>query len=188
MATTRYGAAAKTSQTPYKAPLEEERGVPQELERFDVAQLGAMLKEHRQTRGLSLRRAAEAANVSFSTFTRVENGAQPDLASFTSLCAWLEIPPSKFFVPVAEREHAPIEDAIFHLTNDPRLSPEASASISEILRQMYSNLARQVEPKRLVACHLRAASTLRPGVSERLSGILSDMHDALATKVAAGDL
>lgn len=167
----------------------DEVGPPQEVERFDVAQLGVLLREHRASLSLSLRRAAEEANVSFSTFTRVEAGSQPDLASFTALCAWMGVPPSQFFVPVAIRETEPLEDVIFHLRNDPRLTPEASASISSILKDLYSKLANRIEPQQpLVACHLRAASTLRPGVSERLSSMLSDMHSQLVAKVADGEL
>lgn len=172
-------------QTQSARPSNEE-GPPQAVERLDVTQLGLMLREHRGD--LSLRKAAEAAGVSFSTFTRVESGSQPDLSSFTALCAWMGVPPSRFFVPTAERESEPLDDVIFHLRNDPRLDPEASASIASILRQMYSNLAKQQEPQQLVACHLRTASTLRPGVPDRLSSLLLEMHGQLTAKVADGTL
>lgn len=168
---------------------EEDAGPPIEVERFDVIKLGSVLKEHRLSLGLSLRRAAEAAHVSFSTFTRVESGSQPDLASFTALCAWMGLPPSRFFVPVAERIVAPIDEVVFHLTNDPRLSASASEKMSSLIRDMYESLAKSVEPKgHVVACHLRAASTLRPGVPDRLSSLLLDMHRSLEAKVADGKL
>lgn len=168
--------------------LDETAGPPLELERFDLDKFGAALRAHRDASRLSLRRAAEAANVSFSTFARVEAGSQPDLASFTALCAWMGVPPSTFFVPVAERARESIDDIIGHLRQDPNLSPEASASIGSLLKEMYAKLATRVEPDRLVACHLRAASTLRPGVPDRLSTLLVDMHHALEAKVAAGEL
>lgn len=168
---------------------DDNQGPPLEVERFDVAKLGSVLKEHRLTLGLSLRRAAEAAHVSFSTFARVETGSQPDLASFTALCAWMGLAPSRFFVPVAERIVDPIDEVVFHLTNDPRLSPSASATMSSLLRDMYESLAKTAEPRGpLVACHLRAASTLRPGVSDRLSSLLLDMHKSLEAKIVDGNL
>lgn len=157
-------------------------GRAQEIERLDIARLGAMLRERRGN--LSLRKAAEAANVSFSTFSRVEAGSQPDLTSFTLLCAWLGVPPSEFFTPVNTREVNPIDEAISHLVGDPRLNQEAVSKISTMLKDMYEFLATSEQPEPLVACHLRAASVMRPGVSARLSSLLSDMHTALASQVA----
>lgn len=155
-------------------------------EHLDVSQLGAMLRERRGN--LSLRQAAAEAGVSFSTFTRVEAGAQPDLTSFTLLCAWLGVSPGEFFVPLAEREVAPIDEAIAHLAGDPRLEPDAANKIAEVLRSMYSVLAKAPTQRQVVACHLRAASMLRPGVPRRLNSILGEMHEALVARVAAGEL
>jgi hypothetical protein len=42
---------------------------------------------------------------------RVEADAQPDLASFTLLCAWLGVSPGQFFAPVVQRQVAPIDEA-----------------------------------------------------------------------------
>lgn len=155
-------------------------------ERLDLAQLGAMLREHRGK--LSLRQAAAEAGVSFSTFTRIEAGAQPDLTSFTLLCAWLGVSPGQFFMPVALREVAPIDEAIAHLASDPRLEPDAAAKIADMLRSMYDALAKAPAQRPVVACHLRAASLLRPGAPQRLNSLLGEMHDKLAARVAAGEL
>lgn len=145
-----------------------------------------MLRERRGK--LSLRQAAAEAGVSFSTFTRVEAGAQPDLTSFTLLCAWLGVSPGEFFVPLAEREVAPIDEAIAHLASDPRLEPDAASKIADVLRSMYAVLAKAPTQRQVVACHLRAASMLRPGVPQRLNSILGEMHEALVARVAAGEL
>lgn len=159
-----------------------------EVERLDVSQLGRLVREHRGTQ--SLRQAALAAGVSFSTLTRVEAGAQPDLASFTRLCAWLGVPPSRFFTPVATRAVEPIEDVIQHLHADPRLRPEAATAITNVLREMYASLASDTPSSNapLVACHLRAAPVMRPGVPGRLASLLSDIHRALDERVDRGDL
>lgn len=156
------------------------------VERLDLAQLGAMLRERRGK--LSLRQAAAEAGVSFSTFTRIEAGAQPDLTSFTLLCAWLGISPGQFFTPVSERQVAPIDEVIAHLSADPRLEPEAASKIADVLRNMYDVLAKAPTQRQVVACHLRAASVLRPGVPHRLNVLLGEMHQKLAARVAAGEL
>lgn len=155
------------------------------MERLDLTQLGAMLRERRGK--LSLRQAAAEAGVSFSTFTRIEAGAQPDLTSFTLLCAWLGLSPGQFFMPTALREVAPIDEAIAHLASDPRLEPDAASKIAEMLRSMYDVLAKPAQ-RQVVACHLRAASMLRPGVPERLNSLLGEMHSKLAARVSAGEL
>lgn len=164
----------------------DDDGLVQSVERLDVAQLGSMLREHRGK--LSLRQAAEAAGVSFSTFTRVESGSQPDLTSFTLLCAWLGVSPSEFFTPVNPREVQPLDEAISHLQSDPRLEPAAADRIANMLKDMYFALAKTQAPQTVVACHLRAAAVMRPGVAGRLSSLLSEMQDKLAADVAAGRL
>lgn len=155
-------------------------------EQIDLAQLGALLRERRGS--LSLRQAAAEAGVSFSTLTRVEAGAQPDLTSFTLLCGWLGVSPAQFFMPVAERRVTPIDEVIAHLSADPRLGSDAASKIASVLRNMYDVLATTPAQRPVVACHLRAASALRPGVPHRLNSLLSAMHDGLAERVAAGEL
>jgi transcriptional regulator with XRE-family HTH domain len=145
-----------------------------------------MLRERREH--LSLRQAAGEAGVSFSTFTRIEAGAQPDLTSFILLCSWLGVSPGQFFNPIAAREVAPIDEAIAHLVADPRLGPEAAGKIADVLRGMYDALAKAPVHRQIVACHLRAAGVLRPGVPQRLNSLLNEMHDKLTAKVAAGEL
>lgn len=157
-----------------------------EVERLDLAQLGSLLRERRGH--LSLRQAAADAGVSFSTFTRIEGGSQPDLTSFTLLCAWLGVSPTQFFTPAAMRTADPVEEAISHLNSDPRLRPEAADKISGVLRSMYEALAEVPEPRPVVACHLRAAGLLRPGVPGRLNSILTQMHDEIAGQIESGHL
>jgi len=160
-------------------------GSTAESAQLDVSELGRLIRERRGS--TSLRAAASAAGVSFSTLSRVEAGAQPDLASFAQLCAWLGVPPSRFFAPVAVRETQPLELAISHLRHDPNLDAGAKASISTVLTEMYQSLARQSHPhSTLVACHLRAASVMRPGVPKRLASLLQDMHAELERQAVAG--
>lgn len=156
------------------------------VEVLDVSQLATLLRERRGR--LSLRQAAREAGVSFSTFSRVEAGSQPDLTSFTLLCAWLGMPPSQFFAPAPAREVESIDLVIGHLRSDPRLRPDAAQKITDMLRSMYQALATETIERPVVACHLRAASTLRPGVPERLNTLLNSMRERLEQKVAANEL
>jgi hypothetical protein len=111
-----------------------------------------------------------------------------DLASFTRLCAWPGVPPSRFSTPVATRAVEPVEDVIAHLHADPRLQPGAAAAITNVLRGMYAPLAPTTPPGApLVACHLRAAPAVRPGVPGRLAALLSDIHQALEERADRGE-
>lgn len=165
----------------------DERAI-QETERLDLTDFGRMLRQRRG--GLSIRQAAADAGVSFSTLSRVEAGAHPDLATFTRLCAWLRVSPARFFNPVTERERTPLEQAVTHLRADPRLSSEAWSQITSVLTGLYDALAKDVPASQtpLVACHLRAASVMRPGVPQRLASVLCDMQQELARQVEAGEL
>ncbi len=130
--------------------------------------------------GLSIRRAAEAAEVSFMTLSRVEAGAQPDLATFLRLCAWLHVPPETFFVSGTSRETETPEVVAKHLLADPRLESYAATRIAAVVRDMYHALAREPRHPPAVACHLRAAAVLRPGVAGRLGQLLQDMQARLS--------
>lgn len=170
---------AKTKQEKQKTSLETQS--------LDISQLASMLRERRGD--LSIRQAAQLAEVSFSTFARVEGGAQPDLATFSQLCAWLGVSPGYFFAPVASRYESPLEEAVAHLQADPRLTPEARSKLSTVMKDLYGALAkREVPLGATVACHLRATNVMRPGVPDRLASLLKGMHDEIASQVAAGKL
>lgn len=157
------------------------------FEIMDVAALGTLVRQRRSEARQSLRQAAADAGISFSTLSRVEDGAQPDLATFTKLCAWLGVAPSSFFRAVTERRQNGLEEAVMHLAADPRLTPEAANRITSTLREMYNVLAASAPaPTGALAVHLRAATTMRPGVPERLASILHDMNRALTDLVDRG--
>ena len=148
---------------------------------LDISELGRLIRAKRAKDELSIRQAAADARISFSTLSRVEAGAQPDLATFTSLSAWLGVDPAKFFGPITHRTQTPLDEAIEHLVTDPALSPKAAEQIASMVRTMYQALADQAPkpPVAPLAVHLRAASIMRPGVPERLASVLRDMREAL---------
>ena len=154
---------------------------------LDVRELGRLVRQERLKEQLSIRQAALRAHVSFSTLSRVEAGAQPDLATFMSLCAWLGVDAARFFSPITRRAPTQMDEAIEHIVTDPTLSPEAADRIVAVVRDLYGALARQVSspsPEPL-AVHLRAAAALRPGAPERLALLLRDMREALEQSAPA---
>ncbi len=164
-------------------------GVPSEIDGLDLDALSALLKLRRDETSLSVRQAAASAGVSFMTLSRVESGSQPDLTTFLKLCSWLQVEPERFFLRGARRSKDTLEEVTSHLATDPRLDPEAAGKIASVVRDMYEALASQLEPARPpVACHLRAASILRPGVPALLGSALGDMQDRLLELDADGSL
>lgn len=165
--------------------------VPKRLSRGDlsegqapelaITEFSRLLRERRLSEDLSIRQAAASARVSFSTLSRVEAGAQPDLATFTTLCAWLGTSPAEFFAPVTRRSQTPLDEAIEHLITDPALSAGAAEQIASVMRSMYQALADQARTQspEPMAVHLRAGSVMRPGVPERLAALITDMRAAL---------
>jgi transcriptional regulator with XRE-family HTH domain len=149
-----------------------------------VEELGQLIKTHRGNQ--SIRQAAEDAGISFSTLSRVEAGAQPDLATFLRLCAWLGVPPERFFRGGAHRPTSTVDQVTSHLFADPRLAPEAAERIAAVVRDLYAALARAPEGPPPLAMHLRAAPVMRPGVPDRLAELLHDLRDALEQQVGEG--
>jgi transcriptional regulator with XRE-family HTH domain len=152
----------------------------------EVADLGRLVREKRLRDTQSVRQAAKDAGVSFSTISRVEGGAQPDLATFLRLCAWLGEPPERFLTPTAVRHTTTVDAVVGHLIGDPSLSAESADAIGRVVRDMYEALATKREPaRRPLVLHLRAASALRHGVPERLAPLLADMRSSLEARLAS---
>jgi transcriptional regulator with XRE-family HTH domain len=150
---------------------------------IEAKELGRLLRERRVSQKLSVRQAAEAAGVSFSTLSRVEAGAQPDLTTFLNLTAWLGLSPEEFLRPTPIRQQRDAVDAVAqHLMADPSLPKDAAEQIVTVVREMYRALAsrRNASPASPpLALHLRAASIMRPGVPERLAQVLQEMNRGL---------
>ncbi len=56
--------------------------------------LARLMIAKRGSRGV--RAAAEDVGISSATFSRIENGHMPDLATFAKICAWLGRDPNEF--------------------------------------------------------------------------------------------
>lgn len=81
-----------------------------------------------------LRAGGEAAGVSASTLSRVENGKPPDMETFLRLCDWLEVPPSTFFHGGEKRETTYI---IAEILTDRTIDPTARAILATFVEVAY---------------------------------------------------
>lgn len=145
--------------------------------------LGPLVAQRRSELGLSLREASGQAGVPVATFSRIEGGRAPDLATFQRLIAWLGLPPERFFEPTERATSTP--DVISeHLRLDPALAPDDAAKIADLVRTMYDSLQRQ--DRRRLAVHLRAAKTFTPPALRLLTELLGDMQEALDSAETTG--
>jgi transcriptional regulator with XRE-family HTH domain len=148
-------------------------------EPIDIDVLGRLVKAERQRRGrLSLRAAAEQAEVPFNTLARVEKGDLPDLANFRRIVHWLGLAPERFFEPPQVRTENTPDVIAHHLARDPNLTAAAAEKIAGLVRDLYTTLA---ENDNGVRVHLRAAQTFRPAASRKLATLLETMQDRLTS-------
>jgi transcriptional regulator with XRE-family HTH domain len=151
-------------------------------EPVDIEQLQTLVKAHRERLGLSLRAAAEQADVPFNTLARVEKGHLPDLANFRRIVLWLGLAPERFFQPPMFRVENTPEIIASQLAQDPNLTAAAAETIADVVRELYGTLAAK---DRDVAVHLRAAKTFTPDAARLLGQILQEMQDALESGLAS---
>jgi transcriptional regulator with XRE-family HTH domain len=153
-------------------------------EPIDIEMLGRLVKAERERRGrLSLRAAAEQAEVPFNTLARVEKGDLPDLANFRRIVHWLGLPPERFFQPSRIRTENTPEIIAHQLAHDPNLTDAAAEKIAGLVRELYTNLAAVDHDVRV---HLRAAATFNPEASRKLAGLLEQMQRKLTNTPPAG--
>ena len=139
--------------------------------RLELSELGRLVAEERQRRGISIREAAKETDIPFNTFARVEKGHVPDLPKFKRLVDWCGADVLDFF-ELQEKAIATTDLIAEHLRADPNLPPDAAERIAAIVDDLYQALA---EPRDMSAAHLRAATTFRPEAAS-LSGEYADRH------------
>ena len=153
-------------------------------EPIDIKALGLLVRKERERRGrLSLRAAAEQADVPFNTLARVEKGDLPDLANFRRIVAWLGLPPERFFQPPQIRTENTTDVIAYHLARDPNLTDSAAEKIAGLVRELYASLAAV---DRGVRVHLRVAPTFTPDASRKLGELLEQMRHKLTAEPPVG--
>ena len=150
--------------------------------KLELTDLGRLVLEERNRRGLSLREAALAVGIPFNTLARVEKGHVPDLPKFKRLVEWCGADITQFF-EAQEKATATTDIIAEHLRADSNLPSGAADQIAGIVSELYQALAR---PQEMVAVHLRAAKTFRPDAAQALGVLLNDMNEALIKEIADG--
>ena len=113
------------------------------MARMRLGQIGALVREQRGARGV--REAAKEIGVSPATLSRIENGKQPDLATFEKLCRWLGVNPSEFLdtgdVPASAPESVSAATATAHLRARRQITPELAQALGEMIIRAQDMLA-----------------------------------------------
>ena len=110
------------------------------MDKVRLGQIGTLLRERRGTRGV--RDTAKDIGVSPATLSRIENGKQPDLATFEKLCRWLEMSPLEFLDAsgpdgATSEPLAPMM-ATAHLRARRQITPQLAQALGEmIIRAQY---------------------------------------------------
>jgi transcriptional regulator with XRE-family HTH domain len=98
---------------------------------LSIGDLGRLLAAKRGSRGV--RAAALEADVSPATFSRVENGHMPDLATFAKLCKWLGRDPREF-LGLDEGTGGPEpEAAVIHFKKKKTVHMETAKALGELI-------------------------------------------------------
>jgi transcriptional regulator with XRE-family HTH domain len=96
-----------------------------------ISDLARLLVAKRGSRGV--RAAALEAEVSPSTFSRVENGHMPDLETFAKLCRWLDRDPREFLGLDSEHGEADRPSAVVHFKKKKTVSMETAKALGELI-------------------------------------------------------
>ena len=94
-------------------------------------EFGRLLAAKRGARGV--RAVALEAGVTHSTYSRVENGHMPDLATFAKLCKWLKRDPREFLgMEIAETASRQTR-AVVHFKKNKTVQMETAKALGELI-------------------------------------------------------
>jgi transcriptional regulator with XRE-family HTH domain len=112
----------------------------------DTEVLSSLVKR-KVAESANLREAAKAAGVSPATLSRVQRGGHtPDRDALAAIARWLQVPIDKLLAeppPVDQTtpEMSTVEKIEVHLRADPNLSAKAAATLADVFRALYEELA-----------------------------------------------
>jgi transcriptional regulator with XRE-family HTH domain len=110
---------------------------------FDAEGFYHALDATRQAKGITWKDVANATGVSASSLTRMAQGKRPDIDSLAALASWSGLGTDRFVRSSVPQPHPePLALISSHLRNDPQLSPEAQASLDELIKATYDRLRR----------------------------------------------
>lgn len=93
--------------------------------------LARLMIAKRGSRGV--RAAAEDVGISSATFSRIENGHMPDLATFAKICAWLERDPNEFLGVEGVGRSGDIDPPQVHLRKKKTVARETAESLGALI-------------------------------------------------------
>lgn len=95
-----------------------------------IGDLGRLMADKRGSRGV--RAAAAEAEISTATYSRVENGHMPDLATFAKICKWLKRDPREFMgMQAADDGKSPA--AVVHFKKKKTVKQETANALGEMI-------------------------------------------------------
>lgn len=106
-----------------------------------LSELGPLVREKRGI--LGVRAAAAHAKISSATFSRIENGQMPDLATFAKICDWLDVDPSSFLGTA--RKQSNLSVASVHFRKDAATDPETASSLAKLILSAQDSLRARAE-------------------------------------------
>jgi transcriptional regulator with XRE-family HTH domain len=112
--------------------------VPQSEPNYEL--VSERLRRARKQKNLSLRDVANEISVSPSTLSRIERGAQPDLATLNKLIDWLGIERSAVFRS-RPRDPRPVPKQVEVLLRaDKNLDPKTAKTLAKIFGTAYKEM------------------------------------------------
>lgn len=115
--------------------------------KVDVSSLYGALDSKRQAAGLSWRQLAHALEIPPSTFTRMGQGARPDVDTFATLLRWLGMRADDFLAtsgdPQPKGEVEPMAMISTYLRSTKNISPETADAMEDIIRAAFRRLTRE---------------------------------------------
>ena len=110
---------------------------------FNVSALHAALDSERRARRLAWKDVAMESGVSASTLTRLSQGRQPDVNSFSVLVRWLGMSADHFLGSHATEAFgsaSPLAQISTIIHQDPNLNDDASTALEELIKATYARL------------------------------------------------
>jgi transcriptional regulator with XRE-family HTH domain len=110
--------------------------------KVNVQALYASLDAKRVKEQRSWREIAHDLGISPSTFSRLANGARPDVDTFATLLGWLGMEAAPFIDggPKAQQEADPAAMIASYLHGSDRVTPQQARALEDILQAAYRSI------------------------------------------------
>ncbi len=112
--------------------------------KFDSKGFYEALDATRRSRNLNWKEVAAQSGVSASTLTRMAQGKRPDVDGLAALVSWSGLKADDFVRSENKQgEPEPLAMISTYLRSDKNLTPEAAATLDEVVKLTYQRLRKQ---------------------------------------------